>query len=381
MKIRARSIYNFVAILGVVFLMCACSGTKKRLAAELVPISNPINLERVWSDSIGKSDGYSFQPILVDGSILTASSSGDIYRIDPSNGKRVWAAKSPNPISTGPGSDGRLVSVATIRGDVYAFDMNSGAKLWETSVGTEVLTEPLVAGGFVVIRTVDNRFIGLDAATGKRAWVNQRDQSALSLRASYSMNSINNEVIFTGFTSGKFGLLTLKGGNLIWESLLAPPKGASEIERLSDVTAKPTLYGSRMCAVSFQGGIGCGEIKNAAMSWSKPWSSFTGVSQTAENVFSVNEKSFVAGFNANNGKELWVNESMVWRDLGAPLAVGRVLLVGDSQGYLHMLEQDSGAVKGRVRVDSSPIVAAPIASNGLVIVQAKGGTLSAYRIQ
>jgi outer membrane protein assembly factor BamB len=70
---------------------------------------------------------------------------------------------------------------------------------------------------------------------------------------------------------------------------------------------------------------------------------------------------------------------MTWRDVGEPLAVGRMVVMGDKQGYLHFLEQSSGTAIARVRVDSSVISAAPIVANGLLIVQTRGGTLSAYR--
>ena len=159
------------------------------------------------------------------------------------------------------------------------------------------------------------------------------------------------------------------------------PKGASEIERLSDVTAKPTLLGSRMCAVSYQGKIGCGEIKNASMSWTKDFSSFSGTTQSADTVYAINEKSYLIAFNASNGQESWRNEKLVWRDLGEPLAVGKVILAGDSEGYLHLFGQDNGNILGRVRVDSTPIEAPPIPSNGQIIVQSKGGTLASYRLQ
>jgi outer membrane protein assembly factor BamB len=70
---------------------------------------------------------------------------------------------------------------------------------------------------------------------------------------------------------------------------------------------------------------------------------------------------------------------MSWRDVGEPLAVGRVVVMGDKQGYLHFLEQSSGQAIARVRVDSSGISAAPIVASGLLIIQTRGGTLSAYR--
>jgi outer membrane protein assembly factor BamB len=53
--------------------------------------------------------------------------------------------------------------------------------------------------------------------------------------------------------------------------------------------------------------------------------------------------------------------------------------MGDKQGYLHFLEQSSGQAIARVRVDSSGVSAAPIVANGLLIIQTRGGTLSAYR--
>ena len=312
--------FLLMALIGIMTLQ-GCSGTKRRSAADLTPILNPINIERVWSVNLGKALSYSFKSIL----------NGD---------------------------------------DVYA-----------SSEGGEILTEPLVVAGLVVVRTIDNRFIAIDAQTGKRRWVTPKTPSLLSLRTSYSMAAINNEVIFTGFSSGQFGLINLANGSTIWESLLAPPKGTSEIERLSDIAAKPTLMGTRMCAVSYQGKVGCGDIKTAKMSWSKDFSSFSGTTQSPDAVFVVNDKSYVVAFDAIRGDELWRNEKLVWRDVGEPLAVGKYILAGDSQGYLHLFSQDKGDELGRVRVDSSGITAGPIATQSSVIVQTKGGTLAAYRIQ
>ncbi len=359
-------------------LVAGCSGTKRKLAADLPTINTAINLEQAWSISLGKSDPYTFRPVAIGDELLAASAGGNIYRVDASTGRVVWNIKVGSDLSAGPGTDGRVIAVANVKGMVFAFDMN-GTKLWEESVGTEVLTEPLVGGGVVVVRTVDNRFVGLDAGTGKRRWVYQRGQSALSLRASYGMMNINNEVLMTGLSSGKFGIIALANGNLIWESLLSMPRGFSEIERLNDITAKPSLVGSRMCAVSYQGKIGCGEIKTATISWAKDFSSFTGLAQTPDKVFSANEKSNVVAFSASNGQELWRNEKLVWRDLGEPLAVGKVVVFGDSQGYVHLFSQDNGDLLGRVRVDSSSVTAAPVATGGVIVVQSKGGTLAGFR--
>jgi outer membrane protein assembly factor BamB len=375
-----RSLLLLICITSFISLQ-GCQGSKRRLAADLTPINNPVNLDRVWSVSLGKSVNYVLKPILIGSDIYANSEGGTIYRVDAASGKVIWSISAPKGLSTGPGTDGNTLVVGSLKGDIYAFDAQTGAKKWDTSVGTEVLTEPLVAAGVVVIRTIDNRFIGLDASSGKRRWVMAKNPSVLSLRTSYSMSSINNEVIFTGFSGGQFGIMALANGNTIWESLLAPPRGTSEIERLSDITAKPTLLGSRMCAVSYQGKIGCGDIKNARMAWVKDFSSFSGTTQSTDAVYAVNDKSYLAAFNASQGTELWRNEKLQWRDVGEPLAVGSSVLAGDSQGYLHVFAQSNGDIVGRVRVDSTGISTAPIATQGLIIVQTKGGTLAAYKIQ
>ncbi len=371
----------FILLVASFINLQGCQGNKRRLAAELTPITNPVNLDRVWSISLGKSVNYAFRPILIGSDIYASSESGEIYRVDVASGKVIWRVTAPKGLSTGPGSDGNTLVVGSLKGDIYAFDTQTGEKKWDTSVGTEVLTEPLVAAGVVVIRTIDNRFIGLEASSGKRRWVSPKNPSVLSLRTSYSMSSINNEVIFTGFSGGQFGIMALSNGSTIWESLLAPPRGTSEIERLSDITAKPSLLGPRMCAVSYQGKIGCGDIKNARMAWTKDFSSFSGTTQSTDGVYAVNDKSYLGAFNANSGVELWRNEKLQWRDVGEPLAVGSSLIAGDSQGYLHLFAQSNGEIIGRVRVDSTGIAVAPIATQGLVIVQTKGGTLAAYKIQ
>ena len=66
-----------------------CQGSKRRLAAELTPITNPVNLDRAWSTSIGKSMAFSFKPLLVAGDLYASSEGGDLYKLNPLTGKVV----------------------------------------------------------------------------------------------------------------------------------------------------------------------------------------------------------------------------------------------------------------------------------------------------
>ena len=374
----AKRVTTTLVVGALVLTLAACSGgSRVRKPAELVPVSNQFDLAPVWSVSVGSSESFNFHPAVAGDGVYAASNRGNLVKIDLLTGKKVWEVSAPDRLSIGPGSDGRVTAVVTTRGTVYAYD-DSGKALWNVSVGSEVLTEPVVAGGVVIIRALDNRFIGLDALTGARKWTYQRQQSALSLRVGYGMLAINNEVIVTGFAGGRFGMISIANGGLVWESPISFPKGFSEIERLNDVTAKPSLEGDVICAVSYQGRVGCGQARTGNLIWFKDYSSYTGTAQSSDMVFSSNERSYVTAFATKDGSQIWENTQLTYRDVCEPLAVGKVLLVGDAQGYVHAISQANGEMLARIRHDSSPITAAPIAVGGLILIQSQGGKLAAY---
>ncbi|WP_251371354.1 outer membrane protein assembly factor BamB [Polynucleobacter sp. TSB-Sco08W16] len=376
---RYAKLIGSVLMIGVAAAaLVACSGNSRvRKPADLVPVTNQFDLQPVWSTSVGSSETFNFHPVVAGDAVYAASHRGNVAKIDLASGNKVWEVSVPERLAIGPGSDGRVTVAVSIKGTVYAYD-DTGKPLWNVNVGSEVLSEPIVAGGIVVIRALDNRFIGLDAQTGSRKWIYQRQQSALSLRVGYGMLAINNEVIVTGFAGGRFGMIAIANGGLIWETPVSFPKGFSEIERLNDVTAKPSMEGDVLCAVSYQGRIGCGQARTGNLLWFKDYSSYTGTAQSADLVFSANEKSYVTAFATKDGNQVWENTQLTFRDVGEPLAVGRVLLMGDAQGYVHAFSQANGEMLARIRHDSSPISAAPIAVGGLILIQSQGGKIAAY---
>ena len=376
---RSFKLVSNALIIGVIAsALVACSGSSRvRKPAELVSVSNQFDLQPVWSTSVGSSETFNFHPVVAGDAVYAASHRGNLAKIDLMSGNKMWEASVPERLAIGPGSDGRVTVAVSIKGNVYAYD-DTGKPIWDVSVGSEVLSEPVVAGGIVVIRALDNRFIGLDAQTGVRKWIYQRQQSALSLRVGYGMLPINNEVIVTGFAGGRFGMIAIGNGGLVWETPVSFPKGFSEIERLNDVTAKPSMEGDIICAVSYQGRIGCGQARTGNLLWFKDYSSYTGTAQSRDLVFSANEKSYVTAFATKDGSQAWENTQLTFRDVGEPLAVGRVLLMGDAQGYVHAFSQANGEMVARIRHDSSPISAAPIAIGGLILVQSQGGKIAAY---
>jgi outer membrane protein assembly factor BamB len=64
--------------------------------------------------------------------------------------------------------------------------------------------------------------------------------------------------------------------------------------------------------------------------------------------------------------------------LARPTVANGYLLVGDYEGYLHILSEDDGGFIGRIKVDSSGISAPLIVDGKIIYVLDNDGAVSAY---
>ncbi|WP_296225039.1 outer membrane protein assembly factor BamB [Ralstonia sp. UBA689] len=356
---------------------CSLFGSKtKHEPAKLQDVQQALAVSQAWSVSVGKSGSYVMQPAVAGNNVYVSAAGGTVTALEGATGRTVWQGKADVDLTSGPGSDGTLTAVAGEKGSIVAFD-EKGTQKWKTAVNGEILTAPLVGQGLVIVRTTDGRVLGLDGSNGDRKWIYQRSPSALNLRSSLPMVFAGDNVIL-GFAGGKLGALATSNGGLRWEAAVSYPRGVSEIERLNDVTGAPSIDGQQVCAASFQGRVACFDISTGAPRWGRDFSSPTGVTQEDGALFAADEKSVVYGFNAQNGADLWKNDALLWRDLGAPLAFGRAVIVGDSEGWLHFLSRDDGKFVARVKTDGSAISAAPVVVGQTLIVQTRGGGVYGY---
>ncbi|AXV81895.1 outer membrane protein assembly factor BamB [Ralstonia solanacearum] len=375
----ARAARVTVLVLAAAAALGGCSlfsSKNKHEPAKLQDVQQVLAVRQAWSVSVGKSGRYVMQPAVAGDNVYVSAAGGTVTALEGATGRAVWRGKADVDLTSGPGSDGTLTAVAGEKGTIIAFD-DKGAQKWKASVNGEVLTAPLVGQGLVVVRTTDGRIMGLDGASGERKWIYQRSSSALNLRSSLPMVFAGDNVVL-GFAGGKLGAIAANNGALRWEATVSYPRGVSEIERLNDVTGTPSIDGQQVCAVSFQGRVACFDITTGAPRWGRDFSSPTGVTQEDGNLFAADDKSVVYGFNAQNGADLWKNEALLWRELGAPLAFGRAVIVGDFEGWLHFLSRDDGKFVARVKADGSAISAAPVVVGQTLVVQTRGGGVYGY---
>ncbi len=331
-------------------------------------------IKTLWHESVGESAPYVLTPAVSGGSVYAASASGSISRFD--NGKEVWRVSAGQTISGGAGSDGKVVAVGTPKGEVMAFDATNGKALWKASAGTEILAAPIVGGDLVVVRGSDSRLQAFDVSTGKRRWVYQRSTPNLTLRSNVGMALLPGGIA-AGFPGGKLVLVSLSNGAQIWEASVAQPKGATEIERVADITSLPVAAGDNICAVAFQGRVACFASSNGNQIWSREISSTSGLDADDKAVYVSADQGAVLAFDASNGFNLWKQDKLVNRNLSRPAISGHAVLVGDNLGMLHALDRQTGAFVARFSVGSYAIAADPQRIARGVVIQTISGAIFA----
>ncbi len=352
------------------------SGSKPRNPpAALVEFKPSVAVRTVWTTSVGKANAHLFSPATAGGNVFAAGADGTVVKLDAATGKQLWRINAGEHLSAGVGTDGNTVAVAGDKGAVFAFD-GDGKLRWKAQTSSEVLSAPAVTGDLVIVRSVDNRVAAYDVASGTRRWFLQRTTPALTLRSAPGIVT-SSSAAYAAMPGGRLLAMTLNNGAPLWEVAVGDPRGATELERVSDTSGNPLLMGREICAVAYQGRIGCYDVAGGAVRWTKDWSSDVGLGADERAIFAVNSVGVVAAFSRDSGSSLWRNDKLGYRHLSAPIAFGRSVVVGDAQGYLHFLSREDGAFVARTATDGSAILATPIVAGERVIFQTQAGELVA----
>lgn len=350
--------------------------------APLVEFTATATPTRIWTANAGKGEGrigVRQAPTVGDGRVYAAAVRGGVRAIDLQSGSQVWHYPSDLRLSGGPGHGDGLVVVGGLDGEVIALDAATGAERWQAQVGNEVLAAPVIGQGTVIVRSNDGRVTAFDAATGARRWFWVRELPTLTVRG-HGSALLGPGVVFVGNDDGTMVALSIADGRVLWEQLVGPPDGRTELERMADIDGTPVLDGTAVFATSY---------KRTTMAIDGPtgrplWVSDRGGSGRvglAPNLVAVSDPAgTVWGLDKRSGSAMWQQDGLARRDLGSAVVHGDYVVVGDYDGYLHWLQLDSGQFAARARAGRDALRGTPVVADGILVVQNVDGDLSAWRI-
>jgi outer membrane protein assembly factor BamB len=366
-----------VAIAALALTGCGLFGSSSGpKPAPLPPLERAQDVRVLWTAQVGGADRFVFTPAVAGDAVYSAGRDGTVARLDAASGAVRWRASAERQLSAGVGTDGRIAAVATEEGEVIAFDAASGALRWRSRVSSEVLAAPAVGGGLVLVRSVDNRIFAFAEEDGKRRWVYQRAPASLIVRSPAGMTVLG-DTAFAGFSGGKLAAIALSNGGVRWEATVASPKGATELERVTDVVGEPVVQGREVCAAAYQGRVACYDLASGRQIWAREVSSLTGVSFDARYALVSDDRDAVHALDRTNGRSVWKQDRLTHRRLSRPASAGAAIAVGDLEGYVHFLARDSGAFIARYSTGGGAVRAAPVNLPSGLLIQTQNGTLVA----
>jgi len=372
--------------LSAVLLLSACGlfgdDDKELEPAELIDFETKVPVKRLWSTKVGSDAEFlrvALRPVGDGNRIYAASVNGNVVALDPEKGKQVWRNKLDIGLSSGPGVGEGLVVVVAADGYVVALSAEDGTEQWRAYISGESLATPLVNDEYVVVQTVDNKLTALSVFDGSERWTLEQSTPALTMRGSTSPMQVGQSIV-TGFDNGRVMAISMETGDVEWDSMLAPPSGRSDLDRLSDIDGDIAVVGQDIYASGYQGRIASLAAESGQVLWARELSTYAGVTADWNNVYSTLQNGELVALNRRSGAELWRQNALLRREPTVPVSFRTTVVVGDLEGYLHFFSNVDGEPAARVRGGKSAIVSAPLVMADRLYVQSDDGSVSAWII-
>lgn len=362
---------------------CASKGEPAYTPKELRSFTETSTLDGVWSRNVGDGLGrarYPIAPAREGDTVFAADANGLVAAFNANNGNREWEIELDTPISSALNAIAGQVYLGTRNGEVISLDQRDGSVNWRSRVSSEVLAAPQANQQLLLVQSVDGQITALDRVTGEERWVYASSQPSLTLRGTGTPMVID-PVSFVGFANGRLATLDNRNGQPLWELQIATPRGRSDVDRLVDLAGQPVVTpDGRLFVTSYNGSVVALEATRGGVLWESNLSSRHTPILVGNILLVVTDDSHVVGLNADNGQELWRNDDLEDRRLTAPVFADGRVVVGDFEGYVHLLDAREGTLVGRTRVHKSGISVRPATEGSTIHVQANNGRLETLEV-
>lgn len=384
-------------------LLSGCSLFSKKTGQEpmdLESFKETAKLSETWSSGVGDGQGIGLTqltPAIDADKIYTVDHEGIVTALSRQNGKKLWSKKLSKEFT---GWGGKLVHlfkdedlnhgitggisyadgflyVGNYAGELIALSAANGKEVWRKQVKGEISSIPQSNGQVVAVQTMNGKLFVLDAKTGADMWFFENPPPVLTLRGS-AAPVVMDAAIYAGFANGRLMAFNPSNGLILWEQRMALPKGRSELDRMVDIHASPLLKDGILYVGTYQGRIAAVARGTGASVWGIDGSTTENLSASDDKLFVSQSDGKVVAYSLTSGEQLWQNEKLLRRRLSGPQIFGDYVAVVDFEGYMHVLNQATGELAARERVDRSGVRAPMLTDGKTLYVYGNGGSLMAF---
>jgi len=378
---------------------------------------DPVTGDEIWSidtkhrlsGGVGASEGV----------ILVGTFKGEILAYD-ANGNQLWESKVTSEVLSPPQVDNGVVVVRTGEGRIFGLDAVDGKRRWVYQGSIPSLTVRsfagvLVKGGGVFAGFPGGKLVAIKLANGKVGWeaAVSKPQGVTELERITDITSLpaaDDKQICAVAYKGRVSCFEVMTGNPIWTQEVSSSAGLTMDNKyvyVSEDDGAVVAYDKNKGTVIWKKKIPKKKANTFAnLSWVSP---DAGRGKTVENQHSGDESNYwdflkdfdwnrddnpeddweksdrpdirgggegflgkyITSIAGDGGERAWINR------LSAPFVYGSQVVVGDSQGFVTILQNDDGSIVSQSETDGGAILTRPEhIPNGLVVQTINGGLYS-----
>lgn len=291
--------------------------------------------------------------------------------------QRLWQKKlGKHGLTAGVEVADGIVVVANSKGDIFALKQEDGSLVWQTNVASSILAPSLIQQGRVVTLANDGTVYGHSVQTGQQLWAYKLPNVKFSLRGQSAPISADGRSFAVASSNGYVYVIDAVSGLPMIQRRVSITDGRSELTRLNDIDGEPLFIGSLLVTIGYQSQLTVTDLNTQRVLWSENVSSNKSVTTDGEKIFVSKTDGTISAYNLASGRELWTNDQLLRRQLSNPVMLDGELVVGDLDGYLHILNPETGAFVGRQQTRGA--VNYMYVNNQKLYVSTRNGTLSVW---
>lgn len=383
-----NSVLGSILCLGISVLVSGCSGFflgDENLSEAVDLPKNPqiVAFNTAWERNVGDgTDGKALhlRPSVVGDRVFAVSADGILEALELNSGNRIWRQKIGHQIASGVSADQYLAVVGTRDGLILAFDANTGEAGWTYQMNTEVLTPATVANGLVIARAIDGQVTALDARSGEVIWKQYIGVADLSIRGNARGILLRDVILFTN-GKGRLNILRVADGSPVLSTPLVMGKGMTEVERIADLLATPTVSNGILFVSAYRHKTLAINLKDGSLLWESPYATAADLFADNNYLYLVDKNSLIHALDIRDGRLRWTKKTLEGRHISPLTGNGRWIAGVDNDGYLSVLDNRGGKYLGHTRVGDGRTYVAPQLVEGGLLTYTSDGDLAFTTMQ
>jgi outer membrane protein assembly factor BamB len=197
--------------------------------------------------------------------VFIGSASGWFFALRSATGAIRWR-KQLGAVTSTPVLIAGVLHVGTADGALVALDSQTGAEKWRYQSRGPIEQPPVSTGDLIVFSNESDQVVAVDAIAGKFKWQYKGETPEEYTLRGHAGVTIDNDLIYTGFSNGTLVALRKDTGSVAWSTSL---KG--DADRFVDVDATPVVVGDRVYASSSSGGVYALDKTTGLVRWRVPF--------------------------------------------------------------------------------------------------------------